>query len=130
MELARASSGESNRFQFQHRLASGEVRDVEVYSSPIVAGERTLLASVIHDVTEHRQTQRALQQAADRFRGLMATTMEGVWILDHEGLLADVNDHYLEMSGYTRDDLLRMGVAGVEAGLSAEEIVETIEAGR
>ena len=49
MQLAR----EENRAHFilQHILADGTVRDVEVYSGPIMVQGRQLLYSVIHDVT-------------------------------------------------------------------------------
>ncbi len=50
-----------NHFIFQHRLASGEVRDVEVNSVPIQVGERQLLHSIIHDVTERKLLEESLR---------------------------------------------------------------------
>lgn len=41
-----------NFFRFKHRLASGEIRDVEVYSYPIKLENENLLFSIIFDVTE------------------------------------------------------------------------------
>lgn len=46
---------------FQHRLASGEMRQVEVYSSVLEFQGRTLLHSIIHDVTERYRVETALQ---------------------------------------------------------------------
>jgi PAS domain S-box-containing protein len=43
-----------NFFIFRHRLASGEVRTVEVYSHPFAFDGRTLLLSLIHDITPSR----------------------------------------------------------------------------
>lgn len=51
-ELTRAVDGTRDYFQFHHRLADGNVRDVEVYSGPIAVHGRQLLYSIIHDVTE------------------------------------------------------------------------------
>ncbi len=39
-------------FLFKHRLASGDLRDVEVYSGPLQRQGRTLVFSIIHDVTD------------------------------------------------------------------------------
>jgi PAS domain S-box-containing protein len=61
------SSGTSRVFLFRHRLASGEIRDVQVSSGPIQVGEKTYLFSIIHDVTERLQAERALQ---DRSAGM------------------------------------------------------------
>ncbi len=51
-----------NHFIFKHRLADGEERDVEVYSSPIQAEERTLLFSIIHDITDRVHYQNELRK--------------------------------------------------------------------
>jgi len=51
-EMRLATEEKRNFFLFKHRLKNGEIRDVEVYSSPIrVQGGQMLLFSVIHDVS-------------------------------------------------------------------------------
>ena len=47
----RALTEEGDAYLLAHRLASGEVRDVEVHLSPIESGGRTLLFCIVHDVT-------------------------------------------------------------------------------
>jgi PAS domain S-box-containing protein len=47
---------------FQHRLANGENRDVEVFSSQITVKGRSLLYLIIHDITERQQIEHALQK--------------------------------------------------------------------
>jgi PAS domain S-box-containing protein len=54
-EIARARSGERDHFLFRHRLASGEVRKVAVWSTPFVFEGETLLLSIITDLTEMRE---------------------------------------------------------------------------
>ena len=58
-------------FYFRHRLKSGEVRDVEVYSGPVEVEGRLLLHSVIHDVTRRRRMERFIrlltEEVADKF---------------------------------------------------------------
>ncbi len=63
-ELRRASSEAQVYLNFRHRLASGEIRDVEVYTGPSAVGGQTLLCSIIHDVTERRRSEAML--ALDR----------------------------------------------------------------
>ena len=61
MELARTER--RLFFNFKHRLADGQIRDVEVYSGPInVAGEQ-LLHSIIVDVTDRRQLEERLARS-------------------------------------------------------------------
>jgi PAS domain S-box-containing protein len=47
---------------FQHRLANGENRDVEVFSSQITVKGRSLLYLIIHDITERKRMEHALQK--------------------------------------------------------------------
>jgi PAS domain S-box-containing protein len=42
-------------FEFKHRIANGQVRDVEVYSSLTEYGGKELLHSIVHDVTEKKR---------------------------------------------------------------------------
>ena len=51
-------------FVFQHRLASGEQRDVEVYSTPNEINGRKLLFSIVHDITERKALQEQVRQMA------------------------------------------------------------------
>lgn len=51
-------------FVFKHRLSSNEIRDVEVYSGPIMVQGNQLLYSVIHDVTERIRLEREMKRMA------------------------------------------------------------------
>ncbi len=55
VERQKAVHEERNYFVFPHKLASGEERIVEVYSSPLVLQEKQLLFSIIHDITNHKE---------------------------------------------------------------------------
>ncbi len=55
---------ERNYFVFPHRLASGELRTVEVHSSPVEVEGRRLLFSIIHDITERKQLEEQMHDLA------------------------------------------------------------------
>ncbi len=84
-ELGRASSAQRTYFQFRHRLADGEIRDVEVYTGPIDRAGRPLLFSIVHDVTERRRAERV--QAAlyriSELAGAASTDMEAFFAALH-----------------------------------------------
>jgi PAS domain S-box-containing protein len=64
-EMQRARSEQRKHFEFRHRLASGKIRDVEVFSGPIRIKGRELLYSIVHDDTARKQAEEALQRAHD-----------------------------------------------------------------
>jgi len=51
-EMKAAAAEQRNYFVFRHRLSSGEIRNVEVFSYPVLVGNRRLLFSIVHDVTD------------------------------------------------------------------------------
>ncbi len=59
-EMQAARKAERKCFHFQHRLANGRIRDVEVFSSSITLNQRTYLLSIIHDVTARNDQEREL----------------------------------------------------------------------
>jgi len=61
-EMRKAVREERNSFEFKHHLANGSTRDVEVFSSPIEHKGKTLLFSIIHDITERKQTEKELKE--------------------------------------------------------------------
>ena len=65
------AEGQRNHFYLVHRLASGEMRDVEVFSNPIEVGNRTLLHSIVHDITQQVRAQDALKRLVVQKETLM-----------------------------------------------------------
>ncbi|HWQ51714.1 MAG TPA: PAS domain S-box protein, partial [Terriglobales bacterium] len=57
-----ASAGRQVYFLFPHRLKSGEIRLVDVYSSPISYGGRRVLFSIIFDVTDREDYREAMNR--------------------------------------------------------------------
>jgi PAS domain S-box-containing protein len=47
-----------NHFIFRHKLVTGEIREVEVYSTPLVFKKKKLLLSIIHDITKRRKAEK------------------------------------------------------------------------
>ncbi|MEZ4366697.1 MAG: PAS domain S-box protein [Kofleriaceae bacterium] len=76
-EMRAAASGRRGYFRFRHRVASGQVRHVEVHSGPVALDDRQLLLSIIHDVTERDALEHHLRiaqrlEAVGRFAGSVA----------------------------------------------------------
>jgi diguanylate cyclase (GGDEF)-like protein/PAS domain S-box-containing protein len=62
--MTEARAEHRTNFLSRHRLANGDVRDVEVYSGPILVQGRQLLYSLVHDVTERVRLERELERMA------------------------------------------------------------------
>ncbi|MEF2231107.1 MAG: diguanylate cyclase [Pseudodesulfovibrio sp.] len=63
-EMTEARAERRSCFLFRHKLASGEIRDVEVYSGPVLVRGRQLLYSLVHDVTRRMRLEREMERMA------------------------------------------------------------------
>ena len=71
-EIKKAASESRTYFNFPHKLSSGEVRLVEVFSTPIAVENETLLFSIIHDITEKRLAEEEVIKSQNQLRALAA----------------------------------------------------------
>lgn len=61
-ELVEAAEDRRHYFRRRHRLASGELREVEVYTSRIESDGRQLLYSIVHDISDRVEAEEALRR--------------------------------------------------------------------
>jgi PAS domain S-box-containing protein len=85
IKKAMENAANENRhfFQFQHRLANDEFRDVEVYSGPIQHKGKKLLYSIIYDISARKRSERALEDSESRYRQLLQLAPIGIAV--HSG---------------------------------------------
>jgi PAS domain S-box-containing protein len=105
LEMARAAKRQRNVFSFEHRLASGEIRNVEVYSSPIDLQGRRYLNSIIHDVTDRRRAEQAVEQERTRLTSIIEGTDVGTWEWNVQTGETVFNERWADIVGYTLTEL-------------------------
>ena len=107
-----AASQRQTYFVVQHRRKDGEIRDVEAHSGPVESGGRTLLYSIIHDITERRRAERALGESEEKFRTMFNTASVGMYQATLDGRLITANRTMARILGYESvDELLQKRLA-------------------
>lgn len=91
-EITRAVEDHRSYLNLQHRLASGDIRQVEVYTGPVSIEGKTLLHSIIHDVTDRRQLEQRVQASEALFRTLFEILPEGILLVGPDGVINAAND--------------------------------------
>ncbi|MFA7711498.1 MAG: PAS domain S-box protein, partial [Candidatus Neomarinimicrobiota bacterium] len=74
------------------------------------------------DITDLKQAEEVLRKSEKHYRELINGMTETVWIIDYNGDLIDVNQTALEKLGYTKPELLKIGLYGVDSSLKREKI--------
>ena len=95
--MGQANGERQNTFRFRHRLATGELRDVEVHSGPIEVDGRRLLYSIIHDVTDSERAQAELQRTVSLLQSTLDSTTDGILAIDRKGRIVSYNQRFARM---------------------------------
>ncbi|MBI5388531.1 MAG: PAS domain S-box protein [Verrucomicrobia bacterium] len=102
------SSGELRNIQLELQGKAGTRIDVELNASAIrnERGQIVRSRSVLRDISEQNQLERALRDSEARFRQLFERAPVAYQSLDAEGRILEVNLAWLEMLGHTREDVI------------------------
>jgi PAS domain S-box-containing protein len=91
----------------------GSLTWLSINSEPIFReGEPRPYAAVctFRDITERKLAEDALRNSEERYRMILETSLEGVWIIDLDGKTTYCNQRMAEMIGYTREEMMRSSV--------------------
>jgi PAS domain S-box-containing protein len=79
------------------------------------------------NITERKQYEELLKLSHERYTALIETTIDGFMAIDLEGNILEINESYCKMSGYSREQLLKMNMIDVEYSDSVNMIKKRIK---
>lgn len=94
--------------EMQFEKPDGTLMPVHVSLRGIETDQGSSICMVATDLSELKEAASEIKHQADRHDALISTTADGYWHCDLEGKLLDVNETYCAMSGYSRQELMRM----------------------
>src|SRR5271157_6158748 len=111
VRLEQQLRGMSTDTDFRVARPDGSLRWVRCHAFPIKdhAGEVSRVAGLAEDITERKQTQEALCESEERFRGTFENAAVGIAHVDAEGRFLLVNEKLCDIIGHTREELLAKG---------------------
>ncbi len=119
-EMKLAKGEKRNHFQFTHRLSNNQLRDVEVHSYPLKNGNKTLLFSLINDISDKR----AYETELLLFKKALEVNSEGVVITDSNGNALWINNAFSEITGYYLEDVFGKNVSILKSGIQDQDFYE------
>src|SRR5271157_1489072 len=117
----------------RHRRKDGVVIDVEISASRVEWRGQSLCYCVSRDISERKQAEQALRESEERFRVLVEQAADAFFVLNEAGTFVDVNRMACEILGYSRPELLGMGVVDVQEEFDQEAVeglLSQVESGR
>ncbi len=128
-----AISKGAGHFEFKHRLSSGEIKDVEVFSSVLVINNKTNLYSIVHDVSERKQVEleniqskQIINQINMNFSSFFNTISDMLFVLDINGNIVKVNDTACKRLDFLELELIGQSVLVVHPENRREEAEKVV----
>jgi two-component system, sporulation sensor kinase E len=119
-------SEKKGHFYSCHRLASGEIRHVEVYINTIDIRGQELLFTNVYDVTASKKAERELAESKEKFKQVVELSIDGIIIGSESGKIVDCNSAACRIFGYDKDEILGLNVADLLEGDFARNIQNMI----
>lgn len=116
LEIARAGGTDLDTVEVPVRHPTGTDRWVAVSMQSVEHHGRRLVTGVVRDISMRRRR----EEESDRYRRILETIDDGVYILDAAFNITHVNEAMASMIGYSRDELI-----GAHSTMLASE--DTIE---
>jgi PAS domain S-box-containing protein len=114
VHVRRLQVGEIPSFEIENRYThkNGETVWVRKFVSVLHGeeGEPTHLIALVTDITERKLAEEAIKESEMRYRRIVETTNEGVWLLDSKLHTSYVNRQMAEMLGYEPGEMVGRSV--------------------
>jgi len=120
--------GEVHEVYFKIRHKNGQYIDISLDGciNTDDAGAFLNTNCVFTDITEQVKSQEALKKSEEWHRTVLETAKSGILTIDLTGKISSTNKAYCQISGYSKQELVGMSLADLEANESKEEIKEHI----
>jgi PAS domain S-box-containing protein len=81
-----------------------------------------IMDRVLRHALDRNAFQQSLRASEERYRSMLRTAMDGIWLVSREGRLLEVNETACRMLGYTREEMLGLGLADLLATNAPERV--------
>ncbi|MDH4199561.1 MAG: PAS domain-containing protein [Spirochaetia bacterium] len=107
---------EDGKILFESCILSkdGKIIPFEIKAKLIQHNGEQMVISSHRDITLRRQIENMLSRRESKYRAAIETSLDGFWMTDLKGNFLEVNDAYLQKSGYSREEFLAMNISDLE----------------
>jgi PAS domain S-box-containing protein len=109
---ARAQRGRVGDYNGEVVRKDGSIISVSISAAHISIGGKSLILGLFRDITERKQAEKALFESEEKYRSLVKNVSLGVFrsTPGATGGFLEINPAMEEITGYSREELLQMGV--------------------
>jgi PAS domain S-box-containing protein len=105
-EMLASVNETGDHFETKHRRKDGSTFDVEISTNGAVCAGQKLIFCVCRDITERKQSERALVEAEEKYKKLVEAASDLIWEANEEGWYTFVSPNIKDILGYEVEEVL------------------------
>jgi len=121
IEASRSAFRELQQREYIHyedlplRAKDGQRVEVEFVSNVYTVGEKKVIQCNIREISQRKRAEEALRESEERYRELFENANDIIYTHDLAGDFTSLNRMGEQISGYTRDEILKMNITQIVA---------------
>jgi PAS domain S-box-containing protein len=105
-EMIRTVDETGDHFETRHRRKDGTTFDVEISTNGAICAGQKLIFCVCRDITERKQSEKALVEAEEKYKRLVEANSDLIWEADSEGWYTFVSPKIKDLLGYRVNEVV------------------------
>lgn len=116
----------SNRFEWLHQRINGDVFPAEVLLTSISTQRKKLIHVVLRDISELKKLENALRDSEKKYKFLFEKSTVLNCITDMNGIITEINSKFLEILGYSRNEVIGRNIIDFVVAEQREKAAEQL----
>ena len=102
------------KFESKQRAKDGRQIPVEIVANYICFGDEEYNCAFVRDITGRKQAEDKLKASEQLYRTLFSQANEGLILLTMDGKIAELNQSFADMHGYTIEEMKNMDIKDLD----------------
>ncbi len=87
-------------------------------------GELIAMKGAVQDITEKKTAEIALQESEERYKHLVETASDAIYLMSEDGRIIDTNNSACQMLGWTKEEILKLTIEDVDPNYPLEDFLK------
>lgn len=111
-------------YEIEVKRKDGSHFFAEIEARNFVVDNEEWRVAAIRDITKRKKAEEALKLSEEKYRMLVETASDSIFMISEDGQLIDLNDSAIRILGYSKDEILNKPVDFIDPNFSVNQFLD------